>query len=238
MTIAPTLFMVTDIETTYRKRIAFDIAWSLVDRRGNVYTKGSFLVREAFTLDVPFYKEKLGYYFDDAFSHLITPASILEVRQEYNAQIAFYKEKGHRIIPCAYNAAFDFKYLPETLDQLTGGEITRWLDHRVQLLDIWDFWGSSVPLHYKASVTESGKFYSTSAESAYRFEFSQPDFVERHMAWHDVEIESNILLKALRRKKPLNTVNSPSEFVGGIYRKINARIGVDGKTDLREMEMA
>jgi hypothetical protein len=83
-----TLFVVTDIETTLKKRIAFDIAWRIIDKRGREYNSGSYVIREAFKHDVPFFKEKLGHYFDDAYSQLIKPASIFDVRAEYNRQIA------------------------------------------------------------------------------------------------------------------------------------------------------
>ena len=225
----PTLFKVTDIETTLKKRIAFDIAWRTIDRTGKVYSKGSYVIREAFQHDTPFFKEKMGHYFDDAFNHKIVPASIMEVREEYNGQISDLRSKGHRIIGCAYNAAFDFKHMPETLQQLTNNPDAKFLDEPLELMDIWDYWGGSVPLHQTADVTASGKFYSTSAESAYRFEFNQKDFVERHMAWHDCVIEAEILLKALKRKKSMPIVNHPSKFRGGVYSIINKRIGVNGK---------
>jgi hypothetical protein len=57
----PTLFMVTDIETTLKKRIAFDIAWRIIDRAGREYGSGSYVIRESFAVDVPFFKEKLGH---------------------------------------------------------------------------------------------------------------------------------------------------------------------------------
>jgi len=115
----PTLFFVTDIETMLKKRIAFDIAWRVVDRNLKVYDKGSFIIGEAFKHDVPFFKEKLGYYFEDTFNGLITPASILKVREIYNMQIKKWRDKGHRVILCAYNARFDFTELPKSLRVLT-----------------------------------------------------------------------------------------------------------------------
>lgn len=228
----PTLFVVTDIETTLRKRIAFDVAWRTIDRSGREYGAGSFVIREAFQHDVPFFKEKLGHYFDDAYSQLIRPASILDVRAEYNNQITKLQQAGHRVIACAYNAAFDFKYLPETVRELTGNSVTRWLDTRVELMDIWDYWGLSVPLNYTAQATNSGKYISTSAESAYRWEFNKQDFEERHIAWHDCLIESDILLKAIRRKKPMPIVSRPADFAGAIWKRINTRLGIDGKNAL------
>jgi hypothetical protein len=232
MPFKPTLFVVTDIETTLKHRIAFDIAWRIIDKSGREYNKGSFVVRESFRLDVPFFKEKLGHYFDDAYSQLIKPATIFEVREEYNGQIAALQAAGHRVIACAYNAAFDFKYLPETIQKISGNAGERWMQRKVELMDIWDFWGLSVPLNYTAMPTASGKYISTSAESAYRWEFNQSDFEERHIAWHDCLIESDILLKAIKRKKPMPIVSRPSELAGAVWKKINTRIGIDGKTDL------
>lgn len=232
MPIKPTLFVVTDIETTLRKRIAFDIGWRIIDRSGREYNKGSFVIREAFQYDVPFYKEKLGHYFDDAYSQLIRPATIVEVRNEYNRQIAELQAAGHRVIACAYNAAFDFKYLPHTFNVLMGTSGIRWLNQRVELLDIWDFWGRSVPLNYTAEPTASGKYVSTSAESAYRWEMNQSDFIERHIAWHDCLIESDILLKAIARKKQMPVVSRPAELAGAVWQKINSRLGIDGKAQL------
>ena len=224
----PTLFATVDIETTLKKRIAFDIAWKIHDKRNREYARGSFVIRESFALDVPFFKEKLGHYFDDAYSHLIQPGDILEVRALFNEQIKSFLDDGHRVIVAAYNSAFDMKYLPETVSALTEGEVNTWMDHKVELLDIWDYWGQSVPKWYKAEPTASGKYLSTSAESAYRFEFNQTEFVERHIAWSDVEIESQILCKTLARKKKMPVVRSPKEFRGAVWKAINNRLGIDG----------
>ena len=232
MPFKPTLFVVTDIETTLRKRIAFDIAWRIIDKSGREYNKGSYVIREAFKFDVPFFAEKLGHYFDDAYAHLIKPASIVEVRNDYNRQIAELQDAGHRVIACAYNAAFDFKYLPHTFNTIFHTGDIPWMQRKVELMDIWDFWGLSVPLNYTAMPTASGKYISTSAESAYRWEFNQSDFEERHIAWHDCLIESDILLKAIKRKKPMPIVSRPSELAGAVWKKINTRIGIDGKSVL------
>ena len=164
-------------------------------------------------------------------------ADVLAVRAEYNRQIGEFQDAGHRVICAAYNSAFDFKYLPETVATLTGGAVTRWLDKRVELLDIWDYWGESVPRHYGtvAAASESGRFVSTSAESAYKYEFCQAEFVERHIAWSDVEIESDILVRALSRKKKMPVVKSPKELAGAVWKKINTRLGIDGKAQLPQV---
>ena len=222
----PTLFVVLDIETTLKKRIAFDVAWTITDRKGGEFGSGSYVIREAFRVDVPFFTETLGHYFDDTFNRQITPASIVEVRDIFNAQINALADAGHRVILTAYNARFDFTWLPHTLQEITGDKNAKFLDRPFDLLDIWSFWGESVPLCYTAEKTPSGKFLSTSAESAFRFENQEPDFVERHIAWHDVQIEKQILLKALARKKPMQIVRKPSDLPSMVWKNINERLGV------------
>ena len=232
----PTLFIVTDIETTMRDRRAFDVAWRTIDRKGREYDAGSYALTDVLALDFPFYKQKLGFYFEDVYAHRIKPATIRQVRDHYNDMIATLLDAGHRVIGCAYNAAFDFRYLPETYTYVTGSN--KFLGRKIGLLDIWNYWGSSVPKNYTADYTASGCFLSTSAESAYRFEYGDPTFEERHIAWHDVLIESDILLKALSRKKPLSVVDNPRAFEGNIWRKINERLGVDVETILAKRREA
>ena len=168
----------------------------------------------------------MGHYFDDTFARQITPASIVEVRDIFNEQINALADAGHRVILTAYNARFDFTWLPHTLQEITGDKNAKFLDRPFDLLDIWSFWGESVPKCYTAEKTASGKFLSTSAESAFRFENQEPDFIERHIAWHDVQIEKQILLKALARKKPMQIVRKPSELPSMVWKNINERLGV------------
>ena len=227
----PTLFVVTDIETTMKNRIAFDIAWLTIDRRGREYGQGSFLVKESFNQDMPFYREKVGNYFEDVYDRHIKPETIKHIREAYNEQIVDFQTQGYRVIAAAYNAVFDFTHLPRTLNHLTNGRLMRWLDQKVEILDIWDYWGLSVPKHYAkvAKPTESGKFISTSAESAYAYEFNIPHFVEKHMAYDDCKIEAQLLQKVLSRKKPMPIYDSPGKLPGAVWKKINTRLGIDGK---------
>jgi hypothetical protein len=228
----PTIFIVTDVETTMGRKIVFDIAWKAIDRKGRVYGSGSYLIREAFHHDVPWFKDKMGLYYDDAYHHRIVPSTIFEARDAYNALIKSLRDAGHRVILAAYNSRFDFEKLPFTVSEITGDKSMSWLDAPAELMDIWDYWGESVPRDYvrHASTSASGKYVSTTAENAYRYEANQPEFVEYHRAWHDVEIESEILLKALSRKKKMSVVNEASDLVGAVWKKINTRLGVDGKT--------
>lgn len=209
----PTLFCVFDIETTYWKRIAFDIAWKFIDRKGRVYGSGSYLVTDSLSLDVPFFKEKLGFYFQDVNAGLILPRNMREVKEIFNSQLGDLIAKGYSVVFCAYNARFDTDHTSKTCHTLTG---TKFLEYPIRLLDIWHFWCLSAPKRYNIR-TEKGN-PRTSAEAVYSYEFSTPDFVERHIAFADVEIEAKILLRILKRKKKIPFVKHPTEFRGSPWR--------------------
>ena len=224
-----TLFVILDIETTKKKRLAFDVAWTITDKQGADYGSGSYLISEVLKIDRPFYKDKWSQYLLDLEAGKIAYATISEVIDTLNQQISDLKEKGHRVILCAYNARFDMTWLPYTYIQVTGDKSTDKFDQWTDLLDIWAFWGQSVPKQYVAELTDSGKYLSTSAESAWRYEFQiadnqLPDFVEMHIGWHDVAIEKDILLRTLKRKKKMPIVQCKEQFAGAVWKKINDRV--------------
>jgi len=209
------LYVVTDIETTLKYRVAFDIAWQIINKHGEIFDKGSYVVKEAFNMDVPYFKEKLGEYFSDTYSHLIKPMSMGDVKQEFNEQVSKYLNKGHKVIFCAYNAAFDTKYLRETSQRILK---QNFMNVKVPILDIWDFWCQSAPKGYNYATPKGNP--KTSAEAVYRYEMNRKHFVERHIAWDDVEIESDILTKVLARKKKIPMVNKPSELNSQPWRRL------------------
>lgn len=227
MTEKQTLFAVLDIETTYKYRVAFDVAWSIIDRKGKEYGNGSYLITDAFAFDIPFFKEKLGLYFSDTFAHLIQPVTMTELRDRFNSQISDLQAKGHSVIMSAYNAAFDTKHLGETSQKLIG---QRFLAvPNVKLLDIWHFWCMSAPQAYNYATDKGNP--KTSAEYVYRYETNNPDFVEVHIAFEDVGIEKEILLRTLRRKQKIPIVSSPSDFVGQPWRMLIDRpVYKEGRT--------
>ena len=68
-------------------------------------------------------------------------------------------------------------------------------------------------------VTDSGKYYKTSAEVAYRFLSRNREFVEAHTALDDAEIESEILASIIRKDKKklkMGIVAFPFRIVGTV----------------------
>lgn len=68
-------------------------------------------------------------------------------------------------------------------------------------------------------LTESGKYYKTSAEVAYRYISRNRDFIEAHTALDDAEIESEILASIIRKDKKklkMGIVAFPFRIVGTV----------------------
>ena len=230
MTVKPTLFIVTDVETCRPQRgdkggHVFDVAWSIIDRKGREYGNGYYLAEDILSRYTPFFKEKMGLYFRKSFDNLITPASYAHIAREFNIQAGDLIASGYRVLFCAYNARFDATALSFTA-KLSGLE--KFLEHKMQILCIWENWGASCPLAYTAPFTASGKYLSTSAESVYAFEFNQPDFVEEHTGRADVVAEAAILRKVLRRKKPLLIHDTPATLPAQVWKTTNERIATKG----------
>jgi len=236
------VYVVTDIETTWHYRpnatelatlegmpksinLAFDTAWKAVDRHGNVYAKGSYVATDCFRYAIPFFKQKLGLYIEDAFEHNLAPVNFSDVRTRFNADLAELDAQNFNVILTAYNAAFDFSHLQQTSEFLLNDNF---LDRPRPILDIWHTWGMTVPLSYakQASRTASGMYFASTAEAAYAFETGNSDFIEKHVAWDDVEIETELLIKALKRSSAEQRIitENPAELPAMCWRDINERL--------------
>lgn len=214
------IFVVLDTETTKRNGLVFDAGWTSIDRKGNHYGKGSYLFRDVLVQDDPFYREKIGNYWEMAWQHDVRPITFANFRDRFNRHLNKLRKMNFEPIICAYNAAFDTRQLSLTAMKMLG---KRFLTHPTRLLDIWDAWASSCPKRYIAERSASGNVRSR-AEDVYKFEMKLPHFEEAHTGYEDTKIEAQILLKVLARKQSLPIVTHPSQFCGDPWRKVQQRI--------------
>lgn len=220
MKISPNAFIVTDIETTDRQKLAFDVAWKVIDRHGNDLGQGSYIIPEAFNVDIPYYREKFQLYFEFARDGKVQIASMIDVMEDFNGTIIDLENLGYTPIFCAYNTAYDAQFLSESALFFTG---KKFLEKPIKLLDIWHAWCISCPKTYNGVITTAGN-YKTSAEAVYAFESGDPHFSELHVAFDDVKIEAEILLKVLKRRKKLPYVTNPKDLNTQPWRLANKRI--------------
>jgi hypothetical protein len=237
------------------KPLIYDIGWTIIDRKINLYEKRSFLVTETFAVpqifNTAYYKEKRPIY----LKRLDNGETELKNWNEI-ANILFSDLKKINYA-CAFNAMFDFKkaipFTEQYIYHLYNSDYQEWennqreackhiargikFDSRKQfngdcfqfkgidfpMIDIWGIACKSLINNYaykkmcldNSMITESGKYFKTSAESTYRYLRKIYDFEEAHTAIDDAEIESVILYKAMKKGKISHGITFfPFELLG------------------------
>tara|TARA_B100000497_G_C7626490_1_gene376476 strand:- start:515 stop:1192 length:678 start_codon:yes stop_codon:yes gene_type:complete len=212
MTIKKNVYVVLDTETSGFSKLVFDLGWISRDKKGNVIDSASYLMLDVIATEKPYFIHKVkGYTSKARKSDKFKLSNFATVRRLFNAHIKSLLDANYRVIICAYNARFDCDALAKTTKRMT--KESSFLTHKnVELMDIWGNWVNSSPKSYTAPLTASKKWFSSSAENAYRFEYQEPNFIEQHTALEDCKVETKILDKVLARKKKLKIVKSPKQF--------------------------
>lgn len=192
--------------------LVYDIGWQVVDRRGNVYRKRSFVVAEIFLdkelMKGAYYADKIPQYWEEIKSGKRQLKTLANIRKTFLADRKYFKvEKVF-----AHNAYFDYNALNNTLRLLTGSKYRYFMPYRVEW---WD------TLKMARDTFRDCKGYSTfcqennyltnhrtpqnrfTAEVLYKYISGDYDFVESHTGLEDAEIETKIMVHCLRSKKKI-----------------------------------
>lgn len=242
-----TLPFADEYDGAARKKIAiakpliYDIGWQIIDNKGNVYRKRSFLITEIFSVpaifNTAYYATKRPIYLERLERGEITLKTWREMTAILDHDLQEVEAVG------AFNAMFDFKKsIPFTelyISNLYGANVNQWLEYQHKVCDniasskkwesekdfepdtfrfhgkaykLFDLWGLSARHllnndDYRQQcinnnwLTESGKFFKTSAETTFRYLTNDTNFEERHTAIEDTEIESEIFAKIYKTTK-------------------------------------
>lgn len=129
-----TLPFVKDMSESVRKDIAiakplvYDLGWTIVDRKGNVYDTRNYLIQETFFVpnifNTAYYKDKRPQYME-----LLAQGKI-EVKCWNDAVTEMVKAMKNCYAVCAYNAAFDFKkaipFTEKYIKALYSADYNKW----------------------------------------------------------------------------------------------------------------
>ena len=223
MTIKKNAYVVLDTETSGFSKLVFDLGWITRDKKGNVIDSASYLMLDVIATERPYFMNKVkGYTSKARKEHKFKLTNFSVVRRLFNKHIESLLDANYRVILCAYNGRFDCDALAKTTKRMTKEKT--FLTHKIELMDIWGNWVNSSPKSYTAPLTKSKKWYSSSAQDVFRFEYQQPNFIEQHTAKEDCKIESMILDKVLARKKKLRIVRNPKDFES--FWSFNSRLEV------------
>lgn len=197
------LFLLLDTETTGTLDAPFiyDIAFRVVDKKGNIYAEKAYIIKDVFNnkdlMNSAYYKEKLPLY------HSVLPrvkATIQQVENELKAWA------GLVTYVSAYNLAYDLKACKNTF----GHDLFKDNKHYcIWQNAIFHICQSRLYREYAKEndlTTQSKKFYSSNAESVYKYLTRQESFIESHTALEDVEIE-HVILQSLFTKRKKNVTD-------------------------------
>lgn len=205
-------YMVLDTETTSNAQTVYDIAYTIVDRKGNIIEQANYLVKEI--IEHPFLRGILqrdkfsATKYHNTYAEMYTQKNIvkpfLEIRRAIRAAVRKYN-----CPVIAYNVNFDYKALTNMAQDLGKKSFF------TAETQIWDLW--NIALYTLCDSKNYVKFCDehhfinergnrqTTAESVYRYITKNINFEEAHTALADTEIEAEILLACFKRHKKMHT---------------------------------
>ncbi|MDY3778533.1 MAG: hypothetical protein SOZ53_06765, partial [Candidatus Onthovivens sp.] len=209
-----------DTETTLaenNEQVIFDLGFCVFTQDGTIYEKFSFVIDEVFSnyelMKKAFYFSKFPIYLEGLNTGKFQKVpwkyallKLMEMIEKYNVKEI-----------CAYNLKFDLGAINKTNQYIRGREFKLFdnLKHTC-------IWGQTCEVVFQQKsfkafaekhglISDSGKFYKTSAEVAYKYLINNPDFEEEHTGLEDSLIEVQIYVRNKRQKKKMSggIINQP-----------------------------
>ncbi len=201
--------MVVDTETLgVDQPLVYDLGVTITDKKGNIYAQKNWIIKEVFEqkekMQSAYYACKLPLY-DKMLQEgtaVLTPWE--QAKAEMNKMLHEYEVS----VLAAYNLGFDKRAL--TYTNKCMGNKNKFLTKNVELWDIWGIAAQTImqqKTFHKIALaenwyTEKGNVLSN-AEVCYRYITNNLNFIESHTALHDTEIETEILVRALKQNKKM-----------------------------------
>lgn len=192
--------------------LVYDIGWQVVDKKGKVYRKRSFVVAEIFLdrdlMNGAYYAEKIPQYWKDIKEGKRILTSLYKIRRTFLSDRKQFKCQT----VFAHNAYFDYNALNNTIRLITGSKCrwfmpycVEWWDTLKMARDVF----SKSPM-YSAYCQKNGYLtkHSTpqnrlTAEILWKYISGDENFVESHTGLEDVEIETEIMAHCLKTHKKI-----------------------------------
>ena len=208
------VYAIIDTETAngLKNPLCYDIAVIIFDKKGTELFRKNWLVSNVWNNERMF---KTAYYawkrplYDNIEKEIVNTYTFISEMNEIidNYQVNFL---------LAYNLKFDLNSINKTVERFTYN--SKFNTENVEYIDVWNVAIDIIMNNnsYKSFCRENGFIsdagnYKTSAEICYRFLTNIIDFDESHTAMDDCEIEKEIFMTCVKRKKKIEKgiVNNP-----------------------------
>lgn len=208
--------MVLDVETTNNQievknapndGLVYDIGFTIADKKGNVYAKRSFAIKEIFDwtdlMNTAYYKNKLPIYYDRIAKGQMEKISIWDARKRIHKAMEYFNITE----VYAYNANFDYTTLNNTVRYISGSACRWFFPYGTQICDIWHIacqvLGVQKTFQWENVRNNNGNLL-TNAERMFAYMSSNEEFEEEHTGLADALIETQILARCLKSHKSIN----------------------------------
>lgn len=188
--------------------LCYDVGWMVLDKKGRVYKKRSFVVAEIFLdkelMKSAYYAEKIPVYWEDIKNGKRKLTTFKNIHWIFKQDCKSYKAKAI----FAHNAFFDYNALNNTLRFLTGSKYRYFYPYKIELWDTLKMARDAIGKTEKYTAFCKKYGYLTkhkvpqnrlTAEILWRYISKDPDFIESHTGLEDVEIEKEIFKTCIRK---------------------------------------
>lgn len=206
--------MVLDTETTnnnmeskFNDGLVYDIGFTIADKKGNIYAKRSYAVKEIFDwtelMDTAYYKNKLPKYYEKLANGEMKKETIWNIRKAIKTAMEYFNITE----VWAFNANFDLTTLNNTVRYLSGSGCRYFFKYGTQVCDIWHVacqtLGLQKTFQWENVRNEKGNLI-TNAERMFGYIIQDETFEEEHTGLADAEIETKILARCLASHKSID----------------------------------
>ena len=206
--------MVLDVETAntntlsqHNDGLVYDLGFTIIDKKGNIYAKRSFAISEIFDwselMSTAYYFKKLPLYYEKLAKKQMEKITIWEARKRIKKAIELFNITE----VWAYNASFDYTTLNNTVRLLSGSACRWFLPYGVEVCDIWSVACQVLGLQKTfqwENVRNANGNLITNAERMFSYLAQDFNFKEEHTGLADALVESQILARCLASHKKIN----------------------------------
>lgn len=189
----------------------YDIGFAVIDKRGKVYEKASFVNSDIFVYErdlmkSAYYAHKIPLYIEDLRNGSRVMKNTYEIKKYIYDLIQKYNIK----VVCAHNSYFDLTACNNTQRWSTKSKFRYFFPYGIEIWDTMKMANDTICKQklYKefcevnGYLTANGQVRKT-AEILYRYITQNIDFVESHTGLEDVMIEKEILAHCFRQHKKM-----------------------------------
>lgn len=206
------IIKLNDNQVEAKNMLTYDIGYCVIDKKGNVYKTGSYIVSEIFfgefydKMQSAYYSKKVPNYMQD----IANGSRVVKTWEQISYILKQTIEEYNISVVCAHNAKFDFGTLQATKE---------YLGKKYSLLPYVEWWDTlkiaksvlgKMPTYIK--FCKDNNFMTKhkkpqpqyKAEVIYKYISKNLDFIESHTGLEDTLIEKEILAYCIKQHKKMD----------------------------------